>query len=177
VTYFSFLDGNTLAGGSENAVKDSIDTSAGKMDSVKKRQNLSQTYDSLDKDSLLILLLDSTPNMRSEMSKSSSGPFNTTALSHMKCMGISLLKQANNINIKMLLTADDAESANDISDGFDNMLSLIKDSPLVQSGSTLEKVLKKVKLDTNESAVTVTLSTTYSQLTDLRDEFSAPSSD
>ncbi|NYZ79370.1 hypothetical protein H0N99_04450 [Candidatus Micrarchaeota archaeon] len=171
VSYFSFLDSSTLVGGTKEAVEDSIDTNAGKMDSVKTRQNLSQIYDALDKNSLIILLMDIPQQMKREISQSLSSQPNFQALSQIDCIGLSAVKNSKNINIKMLVTADDASSATDVSDAFDKGLSTLKG--VAPAGSTIETIANKLSVDAKGVTVTVNLQTTSNELNSLIGELSS----
>ncbi len=176
-SYFSFLDDNTIVGGTRQAVQDSIDTDSGKMESVKSNKQLIQVYDMLDKNSLVMFFMEISPDMKSEMSDSQQTQLNTAALSHVNSTGFSFVKGGKATNFKLLFVAEDDPSASDISDFFTKGLSTLKG--LVPAGSTSETVVKKVKVETKGSIVTVSLLSTTDQLKKLQDElqtFSTPTS-
>jgi hypothetical protein len=173
-SYFSFLDDSTLIAGSREAVQDSIDVGSGKQDSIKSNQRFSQTYDALDKNSLLILLVEVSPPMKDYINNIKGLPFNTTALSRMDFVGFSLAKQAKNLDIKLLVTAPDTVSANGISNALDKALSFAQGA--TQSGSALEAFVKKVKVVANGDTVTVTLSSTIDEIKQVQTESQSASS-
>jgi hypothetical protein len=170
-SYFSFLDGNTLVGGTRQAVQDSIDTSVGRAESVKSTPKLSQTYDSFDKSSLLIFLMNFPPQLKSDINNSREEQLSPRVLSHVDCVGLSLMKKAKTVNVELFVSAEDAPSASDISNSFDKMLSLMKG--LAPSGSTVEAVLKKINVEANGNKVAVTLSSNPDELKKLRDDLYA----
>jgi hypothetical protein len=178
VSYFAFLDSSTLVGGTKEAVEDSIDTSAGKMNSVLTLQNMSQTYDSFDKNSLVIVLMYVPTQLKSELSQdlNSEPAFaDFTALSEIDCIGLSLVKNGDTMNINTLLTADDTASAGDVSDALSKGLLDFKGSQYVQPGTALASIVNKVDIETKGATVTVDLSTTPDELNSLIGEFSSMS--
>jgi hypothetical protein len=174
MSYFSFLDDSTLVGGTKQAVEDSIDVSSGKLESVKARQKLAQTYGALDKQSLLIFLLDVSPNMKREMNNTPGNQSTSRAFSHIDCMGLSFAKDGKDINIKLLVNTEDAVSANDVSNALgDSLYSL---NGIAPRGSTLEKIIKKVNIAAKGNIVTMTLQTTFDELKNLQNELYIPNS-
>jgi len=173
ITYFSFLDSSTLVGGTKQVVEDSIDTNAGKMDNVLTRQNLSQTYNTFDKNSLVIILMDVPPQLKSDISQSLSSQPDYASLSQIDCLGLSAVKNSGTININTLITADDAASATGVSDALDKGLSTFKG--VVPSGSTMQAVANKMDVVSKGATVTVSFSTTANELNSLMNEFSSMS--
>jgi hypothetical protein len=172
-SYLSFLDDNTFVLGSKDAVKDSIDVSSGKLESVKSRQNLSQTYDALDKKSLLILLMDVSPKMKKDIKNLKGIPFNADAMSRMKCAGLSLARGDANVSLEVLVTADDSASASGISNSLGKVISLIKVN--APSGSATESVIERLNVKTKGNTVTVTLPSTFDDLKQMVDELQSSS--
>jgi hypothetical protein len=173
-SYFFFPSDGILIGGTRNAVEDSIDLNNGKAENVKIRQKLSQTYDMLDKKSMLMLLMETSESMKGEISKSQEKSFNIKALSHMDCLGFSLAKEGKNVNLTLITLADDATGANGISKLFDKSLLAVKG--VAPSGSAMESILEKMKFEVNGDKVTANLPSTFNELTEFYDELSAMSS-
>jgi hypothetical protein len=171
-SYYCFLDANTLLGGTKKAVQDSIDTNAGKMNSVKTRQNLSSIYDSFDKNSLAILLMDISSGMKNDISGSIPEQLNATSLSHMNSLGVSVAREASDINFTVMMVAENAHSASDLSTFFGNTASLLKG--VVKSGSTEETFLNDLNIKKKGDAVTLSLLTTSYDFQNLRDEMQQP---
>jgi len=171
-SYFYFFDSNTLVGGTREAVQDSIDASSGKTESVKSRQKLSQTYDALDKNSLLIFLLDIPPQLKSDISQSAGNLSNSKAFSRVDCVGLSLAKEGRNININLQAAAEDAPSANDASNAIGDGLSTLKG--LAPSGSVFETIINKMNVGAKGDKVTASLTITFDELKSLRDELYPP---
>jgi hypothetical protein len=167
-SYFYFFDSTTLIGGTKEAVQDSIDASNGKIENVKARQKLSQTYDALDKKSLLIFLLDISPNMKNEVNNIAENQSTARAFSHVDCVGLSLSKDGKDVSIKLLVNTEDAVSANDVSIALEDQLYPLKG--IAQSGSALESITKKVNIAAKGNVVTVTLPTTVEELKNLQEQ-------
>jgi hypothetical protein len=173
-SYFTFLDDSTLVVGTQDAVQNTIDVNSGKMDSIKSNQNLSQMYSSFDKNSLVMLLMVDSAAVRDYTSSMSSAALDTSSLSSADYFGLSILKEMKNINIKLLVTADNSASANSISTLFNKILSTVKG--LTKSGSATETLVNNINVATSGSMVTVTLSTTPDQLKQVQADMQSPPS-
>jgi hypothetical protein len=167
-TYMSFLDGNILVGGSRKAVEDCIDLSNGKGESVRGRQKLSRAYDKLERKSLFIFLLESSQNMKREMNESNEELFSIKALSRMESLGFSLDKREKTVDFRLFVLAEDAAGANEITKLFEKSLSIAKG--FSRSGSTLESVLARIKLESSGNEVSSSLSSDLDELGKLNDE-------
>jgi len=167
-TYLSFLDGNTMVGGSKNAVEDSIEVSNGRMESVKSRQKLASLYDKQETNSILIFLMETPQDMKREFNTSSQEIFSIRALSRMDSLAFSLVKKEKTVELKLTLLAEDAAGANEISKLFEKLFSTAKG--LSPSGSTLESIIAKTKLEASGSEVSVSLSSTSDELEKVNEE-------
>ncbi|MCX6776425.1 MAG: hypothetical protein NTY73_00405 [Candidatus Micrarchaeota archaeon] len=173
--YFAFLDDSTLIVGTQDAVRNTIDVNSGKMDSIKSNQNFSQMYTSFDKNSIVMLLMADSSTVKDYIRSMGGASFNTSSLSSADYFGLSILKEMKNINIKLLVIADNSASASSISTLFNKVLSTVEG--LTQSGSAAESLVNNVNVATSGSTVTVTVSTTSDQLDQLQEEMQSPQPD
>jgi len=175
-TYFAFIGGNiisggnVLVGGTEEAVKDSIDLDAGKGESIRSRGNLSRIYDNFDKNSFFIFMIESSQDIKQSMN-TGLGPLNLSALSHTDSLGLSVNKAGHDIDFKLMLLADGATGANNISKLLEKTISLVKG--VSKSGSSLETVLTNIKIKTTGTEVSVSLTSTIDELSNAYDAISA----
>jgi hypothetical protein len=177
-SYFTFIGGNILTGGdvliggTKEAVEDSIDVDAGKGESIKSRGNLSKIYDRFDKNSIFIFMIESSQDVKQSMN-TGAGPLNLSALSHTDSLGLSANKAGKSIDFKLMLLADGATGANSISKLLEKSISFAKG--LSESGSSLENILTKIKIETTGSEVSVSLSSTVDELRNTYEELGATS--
>lgn len=173
-TYFSFLQNNILIGGSRNAVQDAVDVSNGKGESVKARSALKRAYEKLDSKAVFLLLFENTPQIKEEL-KTSGGMPSPAPLSGMDSLGFSISKKERNLDFTTILIAQDASSANNISNLIERSISFLKG--LSPQDSALEKITKKIRIETRNDEVWVTLSSTLDEIEKLSKEIEELSSE
>jgi len=175
-SYLSFIGDNVIVTGSKEAVQDSIDVDTGKGDSIEKRQNLTSVYNQLGKDSLLLLMVESSPNIKREISKAGSQAtalLNLQPLSQMDSLGLSLNKVGKDIDFRLIIFTDQAAGASGIVRVLDKAISTARD--MSQSGSSVEKLLAKIKIATDKNEVSVSLSSTFNEIKKAYGELSTAS--
>ena len=171
-TYFYFINSNTLIGGSKEAVEDSVALDTGKGESIKSRPSLTKLYNELGRDSMFVLLVQSSSNINHELNREFASSINITALSHMDSIGLSLNKVEKNVALNMIILADDSAGANDISELLSNVLSIAKG--MSNSSSSLGSLLEKISIAPTGNEVSVTFSSTFSKLKAAYNELSTP---
>lgn len=163
-TYACFLDSSTLVGGTKEAVQDTIDVNSGKLDNVKANPNFNETYNALDNSSLAIMLMDLTP-LKGGISQSVGNDTSSQSLSHLDYLGITFAKQEKNVNITILLTAEDSATASDLSDQTTKSLTGIEG--MVKAGSPIDTIAREVNVNSNGKIVKITLSSNIDDLKSL----------
>ncbi|MBI5159283.1 hypothetical protein HY992_04140 [Candidatus Micrarchaeota archaeon] len=164
----AFVDGALVAGTTE-AVKDVIDVSKGKAKALDDA-DLNAVTKNIDASGMLTLAAKIPEDARDQIARSDSrgSPINMQAFSKLKTIGWSFSKQGSAIDLKVAMLADDASSAGKVSDVLDGAISMGKG--IAESGSAIETVLEKLKVESNGEIVKVSLSTTKDELSDLSKE-------
>ncbi len=171
----AFVEGAVVAG-TPSAVKDVIDVSKGKQQALSNAK-LNAVTENIDSAGMVSLVAIIPEESRQQMASSpSSGPVNTQQFSKVGAVGLSVNKQASNINVKVALLADDAASAGKVEDVLSGLVSMGKG--FAKPGSSMEALLEKVAVSSSGSIIKVSLTTTKSELEALNKEIaelSAPS--
>lgn len=164
----AFVEGTIVAGTTE-AVKDVIDVSKGKAKALDDA-DLNAVAKNIDTSGMLTVVAKIPEEARDQIAQSSSSgsPINTQAFSKLKTVGLSFNKQGSAIDFKVAMLADDASSAGKISDVLDGAISMGKG--IVESGSAIEAVLEKTKVESSGEMVKISISTTKQELEDLSEE-------
>ena len=173
-SYLSFIGDNVIVTGSKEAVQDSIDVDTGKGDSIEKRQNLTSVYNQLGKDSLLLLMVESSPNIKREISTESSQVqlINLQPVSQIDSLGISLDKAGSKIDLSMVVFTDQAAGASGIVRILDKVISIARGLP--QAGSSTKNLLSKIHIGTSKNEVSLNVSSTLNELRNVYTEISTP---
>jgi hypothetical protein len=163
----AFIEDGMMVVGTKGATKEVIDVKKGKLASIKSNSNITKVFENIDMGSIFIFATQIPESSKKEI-PNNVGPISVKSFSSIRSLGFSISKAAEKIEIKFASFSDDAASASKVADTIDGSIKLAKG--MVESGSKIEALLKKITVSSKGEIVTIQLSTISSELKDVGDE-------
>ena len=164
---FSFIQDGMMVAGTKGITNEVIDVKNGKLQSIKSNSNISRITENINMNSLFVFVVQIPESSKEEL-VGNVGPVNMKAFSSIHSIGLSLNKDGENIDLKYASLSDDANSASKVADTIDGMVKFAKG--MVESGSKIETLLKKIVISSKGEILTIQLSTTTTELKEVGDE-------